>query len=638
MADILAALDTICNASDASLQKYRDKLGQLLARTASLLGRSDKLDYKPDSDPTCGPSQNSTPIPRICLLAAHDDQAVVDSMDARAEPYIDDGAILPVERQATGCKEEKRIQHVTELLDVIEKKLPEIQKAYENGASNFSYPISTAEDSRVLDFTICDGTKGKRSMNMRIQRTLSILSLTNEFVAWDCLTFKQSKVVRQVNVLSEKTDWTGNINKFLNKHGIIDKKTAKKMISEGIKSLVIQALSGIPGIAALLLARSRWHEIPYMMLPTLIEGLLDRKIYGHAEVYSDWWESCQENYNNGSRRRKLMIRKCHPSQYPSVNRTKRRRIERNEGHRAEGHGDQNYILEPNGSVSSEFGHSFSQTKSSEPQIFTTASLPNAICENLAVSQSWEPVEVDVDGLSNRSVAEGDLDQTIDNEFVPRTTEPSARPNISPVVDSGGSGNMDNPPLPHALGYNAPPKSVTTVELPADHRRNLVEDTAQNAVGRSFSASLQLVPTTSTAETYMPYTDYWATQPDDIGTSSAETYMPCTDYWATQPDDIGTSSAETYMPCTDYWATQPDDIGTSSAETYMPCTDYWVTQSGGLDTETHMFDTEILTTTASQPQLNMVNIRGNGGVHSHGHNNGSLQSHHTSSFRSEACNA
>ncbi|QSS65615.1 hypothetical protein I7I51_06461 [Histoplasma capsulatum] len=141
--------------------------------------------------------------------------------------------------------------------------------------------------------------------------------------------------------------------------------------------------------------------------------------------------------------------------------------------------------------------------------------------------------------------------------------------------------------------------LSTVELPADYRRNLVEDTAQNAVGRSFS---QLVRTTSTAEPYIPNTDYWAAQPDDIVTSPTETYMPCTDYWAAQPDD------------------------------------YWATQSGGLDTETHMFDTQLLTTTASQPQLNTVNIRGYGSVHSHGDNNGSLQSHHTSSFRSEACNA
>ncbi|QSS60791.1 hypothetical protein I7I51_05594 [Histoplasma capsulatum] len=81
-----------------------------------------------------------------------------------------------------------------------------------------------------------------------------------------------------------------------------------------------------------------------------------------------------------------------------------------------------YMPEPNGSVSSEFRHSFSQTKSSEPQIFTIA-----------------------------SVAESPLDQIIDNELVPRTTEPSTQLNISPVVDSvtdsGGSGNMDNrPPL------------------------------------------------------------------------------------------------------------------------------------------------------------------------------------------------
>ncbi|KAG5296452.1 hypothetical protein I7I50_09610 [Histoplasma capsulatum G186AR] len=179
---------------------------------------------------------------------------------------------------------------------------------------------------------------------------------------------------------------------------------------------------------------------------------------------------------------------------------------------------------------------------------------------------------------------------------------------------------------------------STVELPADYQRNLLEDTAQNAVDRCFSPSLQLVRTTSTAETYMPYTDYWAAQPDDISTSTAETYMPYTDYWAAQPDDISTSTAETYMPYTDYWAAQPDDISTSPTETYMPCTDYWATQSGGLDTETHMFDTQLLTTTASQPQLNTVNIRGYGSVHSHGHNNQSLQSHHTSSFRPEACNA
>ncbi|OJD27156.1 hypothetical protein ACJ73_01464 [Blastomyces percursus] len=395
MADILAALDTICNASDASLQKHRDKLGQLLARTASLLGKPDKLGYKPDSNPTCTPSQNSTPIPRVRLLAAHDHQEVrslpvIDSMDARAEPYVGDGAIL----QATGCIEEKRIQHVTELLDAIEKKLPKIQKAYENGASNFSYPVSRVEDSRVLDFTICNGTKGKRSMNMRIQRTLSILSLTNEFVAWECLTFEQSKVTCHINVLSEKTEWTGNINKFLNERRIIDKGSARKMISEGTKSIVIQALSGIPGIAALLSTCPRWHEIPYTMLPTLIEGLLDRKMYDDAEAYSDWWESCQENYNNGSRQRKLMIRKCHPSQYPSANRTKRRRIERNEGNHAEGHGDQNYIPEPDGGLSSEFGHSLSQTERTESQIFTTASPPNAICENIAVSQTLEPLEVD----------------------------------------------------------------------------------------------------------------------------------------------------------------------------------------------------------------------------------------------------
>ncbi|EER43772.1 conserved hypothetical protein [Histoplasma capsulatum H143] len=139
-----------------------------------------------------------------------------------------------------------------------------------------------------------------------------------------------------------------------------------------------------------------------------------------------------------------------------------------------------------------------------------------------------------------------------------------------------------------------PPVPTTVELPADQRRNLLEDTTQNAVDQSFPASLQLVTTTSTTETYMPYTDYWATQ--------------------------------------------PDYIATSPAETYMPCTDYWVAQSSGLDTESHLIDTQSLTTTASQPQLNMVNIRGYGGVYSQGHNDGSLQSHHTSSFRSEACSS
>ncbi|OJD25749.1 hypothetical protein ACJ73_02873 [Blastomyces percursus] len=434
MADILAALDTICNASDASLQKHRDKLGQLLARTAFLLGRSEELGYKPGSDPICTPSQDSTLIPQVRLLAARDDQdarrlPVIDSMDELGYTDSDptcappQNSILiprvrllaaPDDQEARRLpgKEEKRIQHVTELLDAIKTKLPEIQKAYENGSSKFSYPVSMVEDSRVLDFTTCDGTKGKRSINMRIQRTLSILSLTNDFVAWECLTFEQSKVTCHINVLSEKTEWTGNINKFLNERRIIDKGSARKMISEGTKSIVIQALSGIPGIAALLSTCPRWHEIPYTMLPTLIEGLLDRKMYDDAEAYSDWWESCQENYNNGSRQRKL-IRKCHPSQY----RTKRRRIERNESNirnRAEGHGDQNYIPEPNGSVPSEFGHTLSsatdcprsadstemrtyitsQAKSTESQIFTTASPPNAIRENLAVSQTWEPLEVD----------------------------------------------------------------------------------------------------------------------------------------------------------------------------------------------------------------------------------------------------
>ncbi|OJD25256.1 hypothetical protein ACJ73_03369 [Blastomyces percursus] len=87
-----------------------------------------------------------------------------------------------------------------------------------------------------------------------------------------------------------------------------------------------------------------------------------------------------------------------------------------------------------------------------------------------------------------------------------------------------------------------PPVPTTVELPADQRRNLLEDTTQNAVDRSFPASLQLVTTTSTTETYMPYTDYWATQPDYIATSPAETYMPCTDYWVAQSSGLDTAQA------------------------------------------------------------------------------------------------
>ncbi|EDN04286.1 hypothetical protein I7I51_02652 [Histoplasma capsulatum] len=144
----------------------------------------------------------------------------------------------------------------------------------------------------------------------------------------------------------------------------------------------------------------------------------------------------------------------------------------------------------------------------------TASPPNAIHENLVVSQTWEPLEADntnnlvyklalgVEDLSNRGgtgtegpfIAEGTLDQTVDNSFVPRNTEPSAQLNISPVVDSGGSGNMDNhlnfdnqrapraqkstapthpatsspieysnPVPPHVLGYNAPPESEYTTD-------------------------------------------------------------------------------------------------------------------------------------------------------------------------------
>ncbi|KKZ60753.1 hypothetical protein EMCG_04578 [[Emmonsia] crescens] len=106
----------------------------------------------------------------------------------------------------------------------------------------------------------------------------------------------------------------------------------------------------------------------------------------------------------------------------------------------------------------------------QPQIFTTASLPNAICENIADSQTRGPVEVDknnpvyqlsVDDLSNRGVAESALDQSVDNGFVPRTTEPSSQLNISLVVDSGGNGNMDNHLPPHALGYNPSPESECT---------------------------------------------------------------------------------------------------------------------------------------------------------------------------------
>ncbi|KAL2359042.1 hypothetical protein RJZ56_008127 [Blastomyces dermatitidis] len=56
---------------------------------------------------------------------------------------------------------------------------------------------------------------------------------------------------------------------------------------------------------------------------------------------------------------------------------------------------------------------------------------------------------------------GAIDQSVDNGFVPRTTEPSAQLNISLVVDSGGNGNMDNHLPPHALGYNPPPESECT---------------------------------------------------------------------------------------------------------------------------------------------------------------------------------
>ncbi|OAT13733.1 hypothetical protein BDBG_08872 [Blastomyces gilchristii SLH14081] len=508
-----------------------------------------------------------------------------------------------------------------QLLDKIQENLEKIVKFFNHGSSDIiaSFLASLAvEDDRLCDIKSIVG-KNKPSHNDRYIQCLAQRSLALEYNQWE-LERQQAGGTRldgvSKNASSARNKRGGNFTYYVQHvRQFDDSQTAYKALKRGIKQLMTEDKCGFPGIeVAIPFTYQYFDTLSYNELHTFASLLRQKMgILRTLKQASSWVEDGQSIYN-GYRKNK----RPHLELESSFPRTKRPRL-------------------------------------AAPPI---SELP-----------TWGPVEVDknnpvyqlgVDDLSNRGVVESALDQTIDNEFVPRTTEPSAQPNISPVVVSGGSGNMDNHPLPHALGYNAPPESATTVELPTDHRRNLVEDTAQNAVGRPFSASLQLVPTTSTAETYlpytdywvtqpddigtssaetyMPYTDYWATQPDDIGTSSAETYMPYTDYWATQPDDIGTSSAETYMPYTDYWATQPDDIGTSSAETYMPCTDSWVTQSGDLDTETHMFNTQLLTTTASQPQLNMVNIRGYGSVHSHGHNNESLQSHHTSSFRSEACNA
>lgn len=179
--------------------------------------------------------------------------------------------------------------------------------------------------------------------------------------------------------------------------------------------------------------------------------------------------------------------------------------------------------------------------------------------------------------------------------------------------------------------------MITVKLSVDHQQNLVEDTAQNVIDWSFSALLQLMPTTSTTEIYMLYINYWITQSDNIDILFTEIYILCTDYWATQSDDIDTLFTEIYISCINYWAIQSDDIDTSFTEIYILYTNYWVTQFSDLDTETHIFNTEILTTTASQLQLNIINIQDNSSVHSHKHNNESLQSHHTLSFYSEAYN-
>ncbi|KAE8386926.1 hypothetical protein BDV23DRAFT_162209, partial [Aspergillus alliaceus] len=263
MADILPALNSIKNAHDEDILRNRQQTLQVLSRLEEVIGEQ-----------------------------------------------------RPRRSRVNGQKNPDDTFHICESkLRLIHKRLHSLQRyagmSVEEAVAKASHKN---EDPRIVDVQIYSGAKEKPE-SMRFRRVMAIRSISLEYMQFQQAQIGCSRVDMQAIELSSAADQTqqGTIDQFIAynrsredifSRRIKDAQTAKMMIKDGTKMLVLERLYGHCGITAVLWLIPSWTKLRYPDLPTFLELLCQDPKYclirATAEDLVDWYDKCQTLYDKNT--------------------------------------------------------------------------------------------------------------------------------------------------------------------------------------------------------------------------------------------------------------------------------------------------------------------------------------------------
>ena len=301
--ELEAALDLLCNVSQAALQSHKPKALSAFQKLQIFVGEIGlAVPSIPPVSSVYAPLSGDSNSLSLSKPSTEDQDPSVTALNNSPGPW--DSHSSSTLRPTASCSTGERsvTLRTDRLIQSLSKQSIQIQNFLSKTEPEAisEEPEWVNEDPRIVDLKL-DGERSADCLKAKFRKGLSQRSLAIEYNQWELDAYRTSRVDELVcDLSSAKTSKLGHIAEYIRRNRrFVDKATAGKGIGHGLKLLVIEKLLGINSTSAILIFSYRkFRDVKFGEFEYLTTQLKDLEwAAAILEQEADWFNSYQKTYD-----------------------------------------------------------------------------------------------------------------------------------------------------------------------------------------------------------------------------------------------------------------------------------------------------------------------------------------------------